>query len=181
MREETLKKLRMMAHMNTDIPSSLAPVVLKNFPVDTPILDAYIAGLFVIRALWIENDALDEETLLDYEAYTDGFIQKVGMDMGMPIGVIDDLKLSVSKGGDKLDLLDKDVAGLLKETTLDKTKKSTLVDRKFFSLAFAFVRDVLTIVDFKNLHPKMVASFVNEVAGIVGLDDSEKKKLQEVL
>ena len=48
-------------------------------------------------------------------------------------------------------------------------------------MAFAFVRDVLTIVDFKNLHPKMVASFVNEVAGIVGLDDSEKKKLQEVL
>lgn len=181
MKEETLKKMCMMSHMNTDIPSSLAPLALKNFPVDAPILDAYIAGLFVIRALWIENDVLDDETLLDYEAYTDGFIQKVGMDMGVPVNVIDDLKMCVLKGGNKLDLLDKDVASLLKGTALDKTKESNPIERKFFSLAFAFVRDVLTIVDFKNLHPKTVATFVNEVAGIIGLDDSEKKKLQEIL
>jgi hypothetical protein len=103
------------------------------------------------------------------------------MDMGVPVNVIDDLKMCVLKGGNKLDLLDKDVASLLKGTALDKTKESNPIERKFFSLAFAFVRDVLTIVDFKNLHPKTVATFVNEVAGIIGLDDSEKKKLQEIL
>lgn len=180
MNEETLKKIRMIAHIKSGLPSSLAPECLKIFPMDTSVLDAYIAGLFVIRDLWLEEDALDDESLLDYLAYTDGFIQKVGRDIGMPIEVIDDLKSRVMKTDDKFDLLEKDIADLISGTVLDDTKQAS-TEKRVFSLALAFVRDVVTIIDFKNLHPNSTCEFIRAISDIVGLEPQEKKKLQQVL
>ena len=180
MKSDTLKKLRMIAHIKSGLPSSLAPECLKIFPMDSSILEAYIAGLFVIRELWLEEDALDDESLLDYLAYTDGFIQKVGNDIGMPIEVIDDIKSCVMKTDDKIDLLEKDIASLISGTALDDSKQS-LTEKKVFSLALAFVRDIVTIIDFKNLHPNSTCDFIKTISDIVGLKLQEKKMLQQVL
>ena len=178
MKGDTLKKLRMIAHIKSGLPSSLAPECLKVFSLDVSVLDAYVAGLFVVRELWLEEDSLDDETLLDYLAYTDGFIQKVGSEMGLPVEVIDDLNSSVLKSADKIGLLENDIAGLISATALDD--KQSTGEKKVFSLAFAFVRDVVTIIDFKNLHPNSTREFVQVVADIVGLKTQEKKVLYAV-
>ena len=180
MADRVVEELKMRGYMHSEMPASLAVRSIQSFPVDTPVLIAYIAGLFAVRRWRLEKACEKGSIVKDAESYLEGFIRSVAHDLGISDKEVDDVKLTVEKYENVITAFN-DVGPLLRATVPEKSQAASINPKQYIPLAFAYVNDGATIARFGNLDLADLKELVEGLSYFVGLSEREQKVLNSTL